>query len=248
MGVMGQEIDGPTDLAPRTAADEAPRFAPILLLWVALVVVLNGAVWLAGIETAGLAEAVEEGAARAESVKIGEVGDDLIRKAIRTQHDTRPFWTVLAFLGDFLGEPVVLAGRALAVATAFSAAAALRGRTIGYDRALAACSAAQGFWVLGLAVQAALMLALRRGDVETSAALLLPPGTYHAAVALLLRQLDPFVLTGWAVIAAGAVRRGQLGWFGALVVVALFAATEAVARVDIGLLTGAGMRLSLMPA
>jgi hypothetical protein len=228
-------------------ADEPPRFGAVLALWVALVVALNGALWLAGFKTAGLAAAVEAGAARAEEVGVGEVGDDLIRKAIRTQHDTRPFWTVLAFLGDFLVEPLAPAVRALAVATAFSAVAALRGRTVGYDRALAACATAQGFWVLGLAVRVGLMAALRRGDVETSVALLLSPGTYPAAAVLGLRQLDPFALAGWAGMALGAVRRGQVKWPGALAVVAGFAAAEAVARVGVGLVLGAGMRLALMP-
>ena len=74
---------------------------------------------------------MEKGAARVESLGIGEIGDDLIRKSIRTQRDTLPFWTVLAMLGDFLVEPVSLAVRALAVATAFGALAALTGRSVG---------------------------------------------------------------------------------------------------------------------
>lgn len=231
----------------RPAADEPPRFAAVLALWVALTVVLHGGLWLGGFRGAALTAAVEQGAARAESLGVGEVGDDLIRKAIRTQHDTRPFWAVLSWLGDFLGEPAALAGRALAAATAFSAVAALRGRTVGYERALAACAAAQGFWVLGLAVRAALMVALRRGDVETSAAVLLPAGTYPAALALGLRQLDPFVLIGWSVVAAGAVRRGQVGWPGAAAVAATFLTLEASTRVALALLTGSAMRLAVMP-
>jgi hypothetical protein len=231
---------------PRPARrDESLRFAPILVLWVALTVALNGALWVAGFRAAALAGAVEEGAARAESVGVGEVGDDLIRKAIRTQHDTRPFWTVVAGISDFLVAPAALLGRAIATATVFSAAAAVRGRNVGYERALAECAAAQGFWVLGSAVRIGLMIGLRSGHVETSAALFLSPGVYPAALVLALRELDPFVLLGWSVIARGAVRRGQIGWPGAIGTVALFAVSEAVVRIVIGLVCGAGMRLSI---
>jgi hypothetical protein len=239
--------DGSKGMSATGRENDGPGFGAWLLLWAALTVALHGAAWAAGFPTADLASAIDDGAARVESAAIGEVGDDLIRKAIRMQHDTRPFWTVVAFLGDFLGDPFSLAARAVAAATAFSAAAALRGRTIGYDRALVDCAAAQGWWVAGLAVRVALMAALRRGDVETSAALGLAPGPHHAAVALALRQLDPFVFVGWLTIASGAVRRGQTGWPSAVVIVGAFATTEAVVRIVAGLVAGAGMRLTVMP-
>jgi hypothetical protein len=239
------ETDRP---AHRPVAPEPAKAGPLLALWVAMTVSLLGALWVAGFRTAALAGAVDQGAARVESIGVGEVADEAIRKAIHVQHETRPFWTVVAFLGDFLGEPSALVARALVAATAFSAVAALTGRAVGFDRALAACAAAQGFWVLGLAVRAGLMIATRSGDVETSAALFLTPGRHPAALALGLEQVDPFVLMGWWVVASGAVRRGQIGWAGALGVSAAIAATEAAARVGIGLLLGAGMRLTVMPA
>lgn len=225
---------------------EPAKFGPALALWMAVTVLIHGGLWAAGFRTVALGTAVEQGAARAEALRVGELGDDLIRKAIRTQHDTLPFWTVLAAIGDFLAEPAALAARALAAATAFSAVAALRGRGVGYDKALADCSAAQGFWVLGLAVHAALMVALRRGDVETSAALFLPPGAYPAAVWLGLRQLDVFALVGWSVLASGARRRGQVGWLGAVAVVVMLGLIEATVRVGAGLTMGSVMRLSVL--
>jgi hypothetical protein len=231
----------------RAAGEEGAGFGSILLLWIGLTVLILAALWLTGFATSDLAGAVEQGAARAESIGIGEVGDDLIRKAVRSQHDTLPFWTAITFLGQFLGEPVILAVRALAVATAFSAAAALRGRPIGYDRALAACAAAQGFWVLGLAVRAALMMALRRHDVETSAALFLTSGRWPASVWLTLRQLDAFALVGWLVMASGGIRRGQMGRFGAAAVCLSFWAVEAAVRVGLVLGLGAAIRLTIFP-
>jgi len=220
----------------------------VLVLWVALTVIVQGGLWLAGFRTSALSGAVDQGAARVEAMGLGVMGDDLIRKAIRTQHDTLPFWTVLAFLGDFLAEPLALTARALTAATAYSALAALRGRTVGFDRALAGCAAAQGFWVLGLAVRAGLMVALRRGGVETSAALLLPAGVHPAWVYLGLRQLDAFTLAGWGAVAAGARRRGQVNWPGAVAVAAALGAFEAAVRVAAGLGMGAAMRLSVMPS
>ena len=233
--------------AGRTTGDEGSVFGLVLLLWMGLTVLILAALWLTGFGTSELAGAVEQGAARAESFGVGEVGDDLIRKAVRSQHETLPFWTVTALIGQFLGEPLALAVRALAVATAFSALAALQGRPIGYDRALAECSVVQGFWVLGLACQAALMMALRRSEVETSAALFLTPGVQPAWLWLALRQLDAFALVGWIALARGGLRRGQVGLVSAASLCLGFWAFEAAVRVGLGMFIGAAIRLSVLP-
>ncbi|GAC1468767.1 MAG: hypothetical protein NVSMB9_11760 [Isosphaeraceae bacterium] len=227
------------------ARPEAAGFAPWLVLWVSLTILLQGVIWLAGFRNAELSAAVDRGAARSEALWVGEVGDDLIRKAIHTQHETLPFWTVLAFLGDFLVEPLLLMARAVGAATAFSAVAALWGRGVEFDRSLAGCATAQGIWVLGLASRVALMLALRSGAVETSAALLLPSGTYPAPVWLGLRQLDVFTLIGWSSLALGGVRRGQVAWPGAIAITAGLGLTEASLHVGAGWLMGSAMRLAL---
>jgi hypothetical protein len=230
-----------------TEAAEAPRFGPILAFWMTLVVVLNGALWLSGFRSTTLSIAVEQGAARAESQGIGEVSDDLIRKTIHTQHASLPFWTTLALLTDFLGEPIAIAARALAVATIFAALAALSGRPIHYELALAETAAAQGLWVLGLAVRVGLMIALRRSDIETSFALAFPPGPYSATLWLALRQTDIFALIGWAAMAIGGWRRGQMNLVNAITVCGLLALGEAALRVTLGLVIGSGMRLAILP-
>jgi hypothetical protein len=213
-----------------------------------LVTVLNGVLWLAGFRASALVEAVERGAAHVEARGIGEVSDDLIRRAIQTQHETLPFWTTLAGLGDFLAEPLALGARALAAATAFAAVAALVGRPVRYELGLAECALAQGIWVLGLAVRVGLMVALRRGDIETSAALLLPAGTYPAAACLVLRQLDAFALLGWAALARGGWRRGQVNLAVAVALCAGLAPGEAALRVACGLVIGSATRLEIVPA
>lgn len=223
------------------------RFGPILALWMTMVAALNGALWLTGFRTSALAEAVERGAAQVEARGIGEVSDDLIRRAIQTQHDTLPFWTTLASLADFLAEPLVLAVRAVAAATAFAAVAALAGRPIRYELALAECSVVQGVWVLGLAVQAALMIWLRRSDVETGLTLVLPAGTYPAAVWLALGQLDAFALWGWAALARGGRRRGQVGLAAAIALCGVLALGETALRVVCGLVIGSATRLEIVP-
>ncbi|WP_254053715.1 hypothetical protein [Singulisphaera sp. GP187] len=229
------------------AASDSPRFGPTLALWAALVLGLNGVIWLAGFRTSALAEGVEQGAARVESRGIGEVSDDLIRRAIQTQHDTLSFWTTLAWLGDFLVEPLALAARALAAATLFASVAALVGRPVRYELALNECATAQGFWVLGLAVQAALMMTLRRGDIETSPTLLLPQGVYPAAAWLALRQLDLFAVLGWSALARGAWRRGQVNLTAAVLICVMLWLVEAVIRIGFGLVIGAGARLVIAP-
>jgi hypothetical protein len=241
--------DGPAPEREREdEPDHEPAFGAILVAWMALTLLIQGSLWFTGFRTTALSMAVEQGAARAESRFIGEVGDDVIRKAVRTQHETLPFWTVIAFLGDFLGEPAWLGARAILAATAFASVAALMGRPIGYDRSLAACATAQGIWVASLALRAGLMIALRRPEVETSAALFLPAGAYPAWLWLILRQADAFALVGWFVMARGGIRRRQVGWWAAFAVCAGIGLLEAAVRVGFGLVVGAGMRLTVMPA
>lgn len=224
-----------------------PRFGAMLVLWMVLVVALNGVLWLTGFRTSALAAAVEQGAARVETQGIGEVSDDLIRRAIQTQHDTLPFWKTLAELADFAVEPLWLAARAVAAATVFAAVAALIGRPVRYEQALGDCAWAQGIWVLGLAVRVALTIGLRRNDVETSLTLLLPPGRYPAALWLTLEQLDVFALLGWAVMARGSWKRGQVGLLAAIALCGWLALGEAALRVVCGLLIGSATRLDVVP-
>ena len=223
------------------------RAGPTLLVLMSVVVALNAWTWLSGMKGYALAVAVEEGTARAETAGIGELGDDVVRKAIRTQEKTTLFWGVLSALGDFLGEPAALALRALAVAVVFSSLAALTGRPVGFHEAFAECAAAQSFWVLDLALRSALMVALRRPDVETSATLLLPTGAYGAPLWAALSQISPFAAIGWLVMALGGRRRGQVNLATAFLVCGALWFGEAAVRIAFTLTLGAGMRLSLMP-
>jgi hypothetical protein len=225
----------------------APRVGPTLAAWMALAVALQGVVWAAGFRPVALGVAVETGAARAESRGIGEQGDDVIRKAIRLQRDSLTFWTTLALLGDFVVEPLSLALRAVVVAVLLSGLAALAGRPVGFGPALAECAAAQGFWVLGLAVRVGLMVALRRGEVETSMALALPPGTHPAALWVASRQVDAFALLGWLALARGGWRRGQVNLATALLLCGMLWLGESAARIAGTLVAEAGMRLTLIP-
>ncbi len=214
----------------------------------ALIVLLNGLLWLSGARGGALAEAVERGTAHAETARIGEVGDEVIRKAIRTQQSTLPFWTTLAALGDFLAEPLILVLRAVLVATLFAGLAALVGRPTRFAEGLAACAAAQGLWVLGLAVRGGLMLALHRDQIETSATLLLPPAACSAALWVALRQLDVFAVLGWMALALGGWRRGQANLLTAFLICGSLWMIEAAVRISYALVIGAGMRLTLIPS
>jgi hypothetical protein len=213
----------------------------------ALVIGAQAVLWLSGARDVALSRAVEAGAAYAESRGIGEVGDDVIRKAIQTQHATRLFWSMLVFLGDFVGEPLWLLLRAILVATVFSGAAALTGRPTRFADGLSACIAAQGFWVLGLIVRASLVVALRRPDVETSLTLLLPAGHYDASTWVTLEQLDLFAALGWLTMIVGGWRRGQVNLFTALLVCGILASMDALIRMSSDLILNAGMRLMLAP-
>jgi len=234
--------------APQSRPAPATRFGGTLLVWMTLTAALYGVLWLTGVRQRELGLAVERGAAEAESRGIGESTDDLVRKAIRVQRQTMPFWTAVAALGDFACEPLLLPLRAATVAVLFAALAALRGRRAGFDAAMAQCAALQGVWVAGLAVQVALTVLLRRPDAETSAVLLLGPGTHSAWQWAALRQLDAFALAGWLAMAWQGWRRGQVGPVAALVTCTLLALGEMGVRILFAVVMGGGMRSSLLPA
>ena len=137
------------------------------------------------------------------------MSEDQVRKAIRTQKATLPFWTTMALLDDFLIEPLAILARPLAVATLLTTLAALAGRPTRLGAALDACVTVQGLWVLGLAVRVGLTMALGLDEAETSLALALPPGNHSALTLLAARQVDLFVLWGWAAMAVGGWRRAQ---------------------------------------
>lgn len=215
-----------------------------LLLWAALVIICNAAAWLGGERGYSLAESVERGAARVESLGVGELSDDVIRKAIQTQHATLPFWTAVAVIGDFVAEPLSLVLRAILVATLFASCAALVGRPVRFDAGLAACAASQGFWVLGIAFRVVLMFTLEHREVETSATLLLPPGEQWVVLWTAARQLDAFALVGWTALAVAGWRRRQVNLFTAGFICLILWALEAVIRTALILVVGAGMRLA----
>ena len=229
------------------AEGSGSRFAFWLSLAVALTIVLRGLLWVTGFEARALTSAVEQGAARVEQKGVGEVGDDVVRKAIELQRSTLPFWTTLATLADFALEPFSLVMRALLTATVFSALAALTGRPIRFGRALDASALIQLYWVAGLATKVGLTIALRRTDVETSAALFLAPGRHPAVLVVLLRQADLFAFIGWLALAWSAWKRGQANLFVAVLVVFSLALGEATIRAACTLLVGGGMRLSILP-
>jgi hypothetical protein len=237
----------PLEVIRPVEIDEAPRAGSILALWMALTVLLQMAFWISGARLADVSGAVEVGAARVESRGIGEVGDEVVRKAIGLQHDTTWFWTVLAMIGDFMVEPISLALRAGMVATLFGGIALLKGRSVEFSRGMAGCAAAQGFWVLSLAVRVILAIVLRRPEIETSPTLFLTPGAYPGILWVVLRQMDVFILLGWFVLARGGWKRGQVGIVGAVMVCGSLFLIEAALRVAFSLLVEAGMRLSLMP-
>ena len=91
-----------------------------------------------------------------------------------------------------------------------------------------------------------LTIALRRTEVETSLTLLLPPGSYPAAIWVALRQVDAFALLGWSALAWGGWRRGQVGLLTALAVCGSLWLVESTIRIGSILVLGAGMRLTLI--
>ncbi|MDB5350202.1 MAG: hypothetical protein JWN86_1449 [Planctomycetota bacterium] len=246
MAIIESKPRKPAEPLP-LGGDDPPHAGSILALWMALMVLLQLAFWISGARSTALADAVEVGAARVESRGIGEVGDEVVRKAIGLQHDSRWFWTVLALIGDFAVEPIGLALRAGVVATLFGGIALLKGRSVEFSRGMSSCAMVQGFWVLGLAVRVVLAILLRRPEIETSPTLFLSPGPHPGTVWVTLRQLDVFVLIGWLALAWGGWKRGQVGIFGAAMVCGVVFSIEAICRIMFSLVIEAGMRLSLMP-
>lgn len=219
----------------------------MLSVWMSLVVVFHGLIWTTGVPDYELAAAVERGAARVEQRLVGEDSSDVVRKSIQLQRDTLPFWRVIRLVGDFVMAPLGLALRALAVAVAFCAVAALTGRPVRYPEAMRDCVAWQGVWVLGLAVQAVLMLVLRKPHIDTSVTLMLPPRVWGAREWVLLQQLDYFALIGWLGLGWSACVRRQANLWVALAVCCLLAVVEMNIYGSCRLLFNLGMHLTVFP-
>lgn len=241
------DVTGEIHSMPGEEADSSLGAGGWLVLWATLLVALHAVVWVAGFPTLEIATGVESGAARIEARSVGETSDDLLRKAIQLQQDTRPFWLTLAALGDFVFDPARMALRTCFVAIGFAAIAALTGRPIGFGRALTDSARLQGLWVLGLAMRVALMVVLRRPDADTSLALFLPPGAQPAMVWLFLRQADVFALIGWLMLLLGGWRRGQANLFLATFLILTVMLTEMAVSTAGAAAVGAGMRLSILP-
>ncbi len=203
--------------------------------------------WVSGARSSELTEAVDFGAGKVETRSIGEAGDDVIRKAIAIQQDSRSFWTVLALFGDFVVEPLGLAVRAGTVAVLFAGISLLRGRTGSLAEGLTSCALAQGFWVLGLAVRTGLAIGLRRSEIETSPTLFLSPGTHSGIVWAGLHQLDIFAILGWLVMLRCGIFRMRIGFFSATLICLFLFVFEALWRLQFSIIIEAGMRLTLLP-
>jgi hypothetical protein len=212
------------------------------------VVLIQAVGWASGVRGGALAEAVDRGTARVETWSVGEVAEEVVRKAIRTQQDTLPFWATLAAIGDFLVEPTWILVRTLGASVLFCGLAALRGRAVRFGATLSAVAWAQGIWVLGLAVRVGLGLVMPRGALpSTSATLLLPMGVHHAAKYVALDQLDLFAALGWTAVALAGRRLRQVGWIGAVGVVVGLWGFESFWRIVGTLVLEAGMRMTLIP-
>jgi hypothetical protein len=213
----------------------------------ALVVVLHGVIWTTGVPDYGLAQAVENGAARVEQQQIGEENEDVVRKAIKLQRDTLPFWAVIVAIRDFLLAPLMLGFRAWMVAVALSAVAAATGRAVRYPEALYDCVAWQGVWVVGLAVHTVLMLVLQRAYVSTSILMFLPQETFTAVRWTILEQIDCFAIAGWLGMAWSAHRRRQTNLAAAAIVCLVLAVLELGICGGASLAVNLSIRASLMP-
>jgi hypothetical protein len=216
-------------------------------VWIALLLAIQAGSWSSGFRPAVIASAIDEGSARVETQSLGEVEDEVVRKAIQTQRATLAFWSTLVGLGDFLVDPLFLVIRASLVSVAFASLAALRGKPIQLGRTLDESARLQGFWVLGPAVQLALMVLLRRTQVETSAVLLLAPGEHPGWLWAVLSQFEAFVLLGWVGLVAAAVGRGQARVVGAVLVALSLWTLELAIRVGGSLVVEAGMRVAILP-
>jgi hypothetical protein len=219
----------------------------MLALWMSLVVILHGITWTTGVPDYETADAVEKGAARVEQRSMGEDSQDVVRKSIQLQRDTLPFWTVIRIVGDLVVAPSWIALRALIVAVAFCAVAAISGRPVRFPEAMRDCVAWQGVWVLSLLVQTILMLVLRRPHIDTSVALLFPPRTWGAGTWVLLHEIDCFAMIGWLGLAWSACVRRQANLLVALVTCFVLVVVEANVRAPFELLFNLGMRLTVFP-
>lgn len=233
--------------SPATNDNETPPWGRWLALFMILTLVLNSLAWLTGLRQLGIEKAVEQGAAKIEERMLGEDSPDVVREQIELQRNSLGFWTVLALIQDTVVGPLVLFFRAGIVAVTFSSIAAVSGRRSRFPIMMSDTVRWQGIWVAGLAVRAALMLMLDRGNIDASITLFLPAYSYSAFTWTSLQQLDLFALVGWIGMAWSGRRHEQANIVVALLICVVLAAIEASLFAAGSLLVNLSMRLTLFP-
>jgi len=236
-------------MATAPTPPESPRkVGPILAVWVVCLLAIHAADWLVGTRTTSLVRAVEQGEAKVEAQTAGaDLSSDAARKLIQLQRDTRPFWSTLVLLGDFLVDPLALVVRPLLIATLFAAWAALAGRPTDFAPALRELATLQGLWLVGPALALGLTLARVPGEPDTTLGLLSPPGPHSAWVWTILHQADVFALWGWLALARAGWKRRQVPPALALATVIPLLMIEIACRSVAAAIIGAGMRLTIIP-
>ena len=144
-----------------------------------------------------LAELEEAQAHMIDRVELRERMDDA-RKA-------GEFNKLLARLGGIVFAPAYMLGSLLLIASILYAVVALRGRKPEYHTLLGICVYAGFVTLVGFIVRLAMVIYYRTTDVNTSLAMLAPPGLPSP-----LSAVDPFRIWFWVLVVIGLVVTRQL--------------------------------------
>lgn len=221
----------------------APPYAGKLSVVVLAIALANLSLWCFGIRQQEIFDAIEEGAAVVEKNTIGEVEEDQVREAIRTQRRSFQFWSTLWMLGDLVLGPLSPVLRTIVVTVAFSAAAALLGRPVGHGVALAENAGLQAFWGAAAVLEATMRLVISP-DATVSWLALMPPDQYPASAIAQLTVLNPLAVCGWCAMGWFAWKRRQANWFVAGMIILVLALMEASVIGSLQSTMGSLMRLS----
>jgi hypothetical protein len=170
----------------------------------------------------------EEQLARVETEQANLVDRIELRTAMDDVRKNGEFMKIVRRLGAVVWTPLSMLVSFLLISSVLYAAVALSGRKPEYHTLMSICVYAGYIELVGIVLRFLMMLTYRTVHVDTSLAVLLPPGKapYLAAV-------DPFRIWFWVLVTIGVIVTQQLGKRAAIVTCALMFLVSSGVRVGI---------------
>ena len=234
--------------APDSAKVGSVNPIGLVMVWCLIWLIQVSLCWSTGYRDLRLRQAVEKGVVQIESRERLNHDPSVISSKRESQRSTAPFWRTLWQISDFGLEPFALWFRLWAIPLAVSASALIGGRLIHTDEIRPSVA----LWMI-LALPRPMMELLSAIGASHSSDkiglnLILPSGQFPAILFQSLAQLDLFWIASMIFTVLSISRCNQLKLRHVGLACIAITLLEWSVRVVFGLIVGAGIHETLIPA